>query len=438
MNLDQHIQMLGHKDPAQRRKAIIALGKSGDKRALQPLAKVYKTDPEPELRDLALKAGRNIQKTATSSLPEPPPPDYSQFSFNEPSTSYSRQEELPDWMSMAAPASSTLVTPAKKISTADKQKAKSSLDRAIDASMKTDWNAVAHHLKEALERDPDIEKNTTFMGLAAQVTHADPSRAANALRQMEIPKKTSKPPKSRRSTYGDEPGGPEFLVEWPIWLILLGLIFSGSAFFVLRSATDLFDEDFQATSDQGETIYVDENGNLVSVTETGEVVESEISVEDIEEFVSDYGPITSLAFGFAFSLVAMIFSTFSNYITWFTGNFMGGSGALFNFLVATMRVDVVGNLLTGVMYAVIIALAASSADDPTADPTQISSLQCVFGLIGLGLFGVKSWIVGVKHEFGFGMGIANVIVGGIATAILGACCYCGLLSALVGSVPSAQ
>lgn len=434
MNLDHYIHLLGHKDSAQRRQAIIALGKSGDKRALQPLARVYKTDPDPELRDLALKAGRNIQKTAAASVPEPT--DYFQFGFNEPPSSPPKPtskppEVTPDWMQMAA--SSAIAAPIKKISPADKQKAKSSLDRALDMSLKKDWDSVAHYLKEALERDPDIEKNTTFIGLAAQVTHTDSTHAADALRQM----RTQKPGRAKKaggtSYGGSEPGAAEFLVEWPIWLIILGLIFSGAAFFVLRAATDLFDDDFQVTSDTGDTTYTDENGQFVTVTQQGEVIESDLSIKDIEEFVAEYGPITSLAFGFGISFFTMIFSTFNNYVTWFIGGFMGGTGALSNFLIGTMRVDVVGNLLIAVLYALIVAALASSADDPTADPSQLSSLQCVLGLVGLILFGAKSWIVGQKHEFGLGMGVANLIVGAVATGIVGGCCYCGLISMLAGS-----
>lgn len=440
MNLDHYIQLLNHKDSAQRRQAIIALGKSGDKRALQPLARVYKTDSDPELRDLALKAGRNIQKNAAAKPPEPKSEstDYFQFGFNEPPPPPQKPayDSTPDWMQMAA--NSAISAPVKKISPADKQKAKSSLDRALDMSLKKDWDSVAHYLREALERDPDIEKNGTFMGLAVQVTHTNSGHAADVLRQMDT-RKPGKAKKAKSPSYGhDEPGAGEFLVEWPIWLIILGLIFSGAAFFVLRSATDLFDEDFQVTSDTGETTYVDENGELVTVTQEGEVIESELSTQEIEDFVSEYGPITSLAFGFGISFFTMIFSLFNNYVTWFVGGFMGGSGSLSNFLIGTMRVDVVGNILTATLYALIVAAAASSASNPTTDPSQISSLQCVLGMAGIGLFGVKSWMVGQKHEFGLGMGVANVIVGAVATSIVGGCCYCGLISMLAGSVSSVQ
>jgi hypothetical protein len=49
-------------DTAVRRQAIIALGQSGDRRALPLLADAYRSDPDPVLRDLARKAGMHLQR----------------------------------------------------------------------------------------------------------------------------------------------------------------------------------------------------------------------------------------------------------------------------------------------------------------------------------------------------------------------------------------
>jgi hypothetical protein len=53
---------LKSRDPTVRRQAIVRLGKSLDERALPLLAGVYRGDPDPELRELALKAGKHIRK----------------------------------------------------------------------------------------------------------------------------------------------------------------------------------------------------------------------------------------------------------------------------------------------------------------------------------------------------------------------------------------
>jgi hypothetical protein len=66
---DDLIQQLQDPDPAVRRQAIIALANSHNLAALQPLAAVYRGDPDPALRELALKAGRYLKQHGQ------PPPD---------------------------------------------------------------------------------------------------------------------------------------------------------------------------------------------------------------------------------------------------------------------------------------------------------------------------------------------------------------------------
>lgn len=61
---DQLIQQLQSSDPDQRSKAIKALANSKNPAALPHLAEVYRRDPEPSLRDLALKAGRYIRQAS--------------------------------------------------------------------------------------------------------------------------------------------------------------------------------------------------------------------------------------------------------------------------------------------------------------------------------------------------------------------------------------
>ncbi len=63
------IQALENADPAIRKKAIIALGKSQDQGALPILAKVYRNDPDPEVRDYARKAGVMLKKALETPAP---------------------------------------------------------------------------------------------------------------------------------------------------------------------------------------------------------------------------------------------------------------------------------------------------------------------------------------------------------------------------------
>jgi tetratricopeptide (TPR) repeat protein len=84
--IDEWIEQLKNPDSDQRRQAIIALANTRDPAALPALAAIYRGDPDPALRDMALKAGRYIRQeseklgttTPASSAPEKAPqPDVS-------------------------------------------------------------------------------------------------------------------------------------------------------------------------------------------------------------------------------------------------------------------------------------------------------------------------------------------------------------------------
>jgi hypothetical protein len=63
------IKMLDSKDPERRKTAVKELAKTKDKAALSYLAAVYRTDENPEVRDMARKAGIYINKHANEGTP---------------------------------------------------------------------------------------------------------------------------------------------------------------------------------------------------------------------------------------------------------------------------------------------------------------------------------------------------------------------------------
>src|SRR5512145_2485405 len=66
--MEKWIAQLQHADPVKRKEAIMMVGRQRCGEALPALAHIYHHDPVPELRDLALKAGRYIKQ-------HQPPPD---------------------------------------------------------------------------------------------------------------------------------------------------------------------------------------------------------------------------------------------------------------------------------------------------------------------------------------------------------------------------
>jgi hypothetical protein len=70
--MDRYLAQLKSADAAVRRQAIIAIGRGGTGASLPALAEVFRTDPDPDLRELARKAGLAIRKRETGGAPPPP------------------------------------------------------------------------------------------------------------------------------------------------------------------------------------------------------------------------------------------------------------------------------------------------------------------------------------------------------------------------------
>ena len=67
--IDDVAKQLQSPDPDERIKAIAALGRLKNKVALPALAAVYRNDPDPDVRQLALKVGRFIQQESLTTSP---------------------------------------------------------------------------------------------------------------------------------------------------------------------------------------------------------------------------------------------------------------------------------------------------------------------------------------------------------------------------------
>ncbi len=174
---DQLIQQLQSPDPEQRKQAIIALANSKSPGALQPLAAIYRSDPDPALRDLALKAGRYIRQSEGAGAAWA-------ASTAQPAASTSRPASRP----ASQPRSQSTEHSAQEqpqTSERDREFAKNLLDSATDFHIEGDSGRAIENLGKALALNPDLLKETfvqnlimTLTGMSAQqalpvLTHPD-------------------------------------------------------------------------------------------------------------------------------------------------------------------------------------------------------------------------------------------------------------------------
>lgn len=140
-------QLLNSPKAEDRKQAVKALAQSNQAEALKYLATIYKTDSDPEIRDLALKAGRYLKKKLDSdggtSAPAP----------IEKARSEAPAEQVP-----------------ARVSQLDQERANGLLQFALEQHMRGADSKAAKSLEEAFSLNPHLLHDQYAVGLASTVT----------------------------------------------------------------------------------------------------------------------------------------------------------------------------------------------------------------------------------------------------------------------------
>ena len=194
--LDQLIRQLDDADPARRKQAVIALGKSRDLNALPALANAYRNDPEPEIRELARKAGVYIKQHAEV-IPEiptnaPPAPPKSIVPEGE-SYTQRKMREL-DEQKRAAAQAALAAAPLPEEDTRrpirgreyqvpkdTRARARKNVDAALSYNLAGENAKAMKNLTEALSLDPNLINDAYFNSVASGVTDLDGDAAIDMI-----------------------------------------------------------------------------------------------------------------------------------------------------------------------------------------------------------------------------------------------------------------
>ncbi|MBN1964159.1 MAG: HEAT repeat domain-containing protein [Anaerolineae bacterium] len=217
------IAQLRSPDADTRKRAIIALGRSLDPRALPALKYAYENDPVPALRDLALKAGRHIRKHAPAQAPPPaaapfiedvggyeavppaeegyagseswrdenaPAPVYDAYSgttiggeasYGE---AYEAGWEGPSLIPKDAVYGTGLSTHVN-VSAADQERASQYQRQAFQHHFNGETDKAAQRLGRALEINPNLSTDQAVQNLAAEITRLTRAEAIAVLADPE-------------------------------------------------------------------------------------------------------------------------------------------------------------------------------------------------------------------------------------------------------------
>jgi len=190
-------ERLSSSDPAVRQKAIIALGRSGNPKALPLLHQVYDSDPDPALRDLALRAARHIRRASQPAAPEQtpapapverrPPLDERYAGYEDPAAA-APAYILPVYDEASQPYTTDgyeIVERAaaadSAISAADRTRARALVKRAAELEKEGALKDSLSTLVAALELDAALVDDTATQKLASALIGQEGQQAAAIL-----------------------------------------------------------------------------------------------------------------------------------------------------------------------------------------------------------------------------------------------------------------
>ena len=164
---DRLIQALSHPDADKRKQAVMLLAKTRDPEALKHLARVYRQDDDPAVRDLARKGGLYIKKHAPAAAT---PPTTAPLPADMEAEADEDEAHRPQLME-------------RPVREADRERAREYLDQAIDFNLRGDNVKAFERLVAAFATNPRLESDGYAMNLAATVTGKDPQTAYERIQE---------------------------------------------------------------------------------------------------------------------------------------------------------------------------------------------------------------------------------------------------------------
>ena len=424
--------LLQSSDPAQRREAIVTLGKTRDARAMPILAKIAHADPDPALRKLAQQAGQFIREHTPEAAPVPSEPAYASpssgsaehvpafsgsaddFGFDDdvepspapgyeiaPSGGYvdtsdygygyadsGASEGYTDavtagWFDESslpadAVAGSGLLKEEVNVSRQNMDRAKGYYNRAFDFHLKNDRASAAKELGRALEINPNLVGDATVRNLAREIVHREPDEALTILRNRsrrddfvrDLQGKTRKIKASEGGSGGVTWGdvGFDAIVYYLVNVIGIVLMFV----LILPTLLEMADA-------------------------FGQPGVPSLAI----------GPLAAIGIGLAFGLYSVVVSFISNGAVHFTAVLFGGEAILPETYHALFLPQTV---ISGGVFALYAAMSLIPGGATIAS----------FALF-LASIGGEYWMIqrlAHVHHFGAGKGCAVLIVGPILLGIL--------------------
>lgn len=413
--------------PNERKNAIKAIAQTKDPDALPHLAQVFRNDDDPEIRELARKAGVYIKKNAPPKQESPFMDSgsaaamggaglYADEDDEEPAPLYddSLYADAGGSDDDASASHQTFV----EVSENDRRRANIALQEALDMHMRGKEDRAWKAINMAFTLDPNLRRDSYALGIASDITGLGGNAAVKAA--LDYNPRTQK---KKRSEKSKNDGGPKvfdpYEVTWGdaiVDLFIYGLVNAGIIALVFIGLfvwlNSLFnDPTFQAEMQQAGI--------------------APISTADLQAFINTVGiPIVLLYSGIVavFSIIGLLIQYFAIHIA--ATMIMDGDGT-FPGLVRKLT------LFLAFMYAISIALSVATVVIPLINPELSATLWGVYLLFSLAMLIQTGNLIGQAYNFSVLYGCATLALGWFLLVIIMCACQFMLSNAMMNATMGA-
>lgn len=387
---DALIELLESRNPDDRKRAIAGIAKSGDGRGLRYLAAVHKNDPEPALRELAVKAGRYLKK----------------------------EIETAKWVgtgseSVAAAAEQERKKKGVPISPEDEKQAKEWVEASMTYYTKENIPLAEDYLRRAFQLNPNLQYDQYAMGLGQGVFGLTGDDLLTELHRKDIPPANKRKRKAKAGV--DEVSTDTVLIDLALYWVVQGAVMFIGFLFVANQF-----------------------GNMLASVDVSQYPEAAESLS-LYQSMAAWGIPFILIYSVLYSLFSVISLVLFHYLPlhFSATMILGGEGTFKQMvhkltLLQTIAAALFGLIGLGIMYvtaSATIDLMTTVINNPNiTEEALLNQYSAAFSSIPtLGLIsffgsliylGVYVTQIGKVYDFGAMKGCAAVIMSAVVLGIV--------------------
>jgi len=410
--------LLESSNPADRKRAIRMMVKSEvHEDALRRLAAIYKNDPDADVREMAIAAGRHIKKEMGTIQKKSGEWEGHGVERHDPQPARKQHE-------------------AAEVSDFDAKRAEALMSQAMDALVSGESQRAMSLARQALTLNPNLRNDSYQAGVVGSIMNMEPEAAINALMSGALGSSAGGSKAKRKNAQSaDEGSWDKAFVD----LAIYGLV-SFAIVFVGMLAGSVFLGNFL-------------EANSAELLSSAEVQGSDFTIAQVTEFVRSIGAVFALIAGIVTAITSVIFLLVWFGIVhiaakWILSGVGTYPGLIHKVTIPLVVWSIISGILSGIALVVLfqsnyLSAAAGLGNLDALQRVQSSStlsnsINSLNSLGGLIFTFYLAKLIGDNYDFGLGKGCVSIILSYIILGLLGCGFVFIVLTPLLNSFANSQ